>query len=118
MANRDLTKIIEGINNICVNDSTNLSLEDYRQLIYILTREIKSLEMVFNNRLLHIIEVTKERDFSECRDLNISWHCVSREIFITLLISGLPSNYSIPVELLNMSDEELAKNKNLCEYIR
>ena len=75
------------------------------------------LDKMFERRLLHIIEVTRELDFSGCKDVNISWHIVGQDVNVSVLTYQLPSDYVISAKMLNMSDEDLIKNKELCKYI-
>ena len=100
------------------NDLTKFSLADIKMLSYILKTKVTYLDKMFERRFLHIIEIARERDFSECKDMTISWHRVGKEIFVLLTINQLPSDFSISFEMLNMSDEDLVKNKDLCKYIR
>ena len=75
------------------------------------------LDKMFERRLLHIIEVTRELDFSDCEDLNISWHIVGQDVIVSVIIHQLQNDYVISAKMLNMSDEDLIKNKELCKYI-
>lgn len=114
-----VSKLWEAIDNIWAgHDLEDFSLSDIKMLSEILRSKVTYLDMMFERRLLHIIEIARERDFSECDDLTISWHCVGKEIFVLLTINQLPSDFSISFEMLNMSDEDLVKNKDLCKYVR
>lgn len=83
----------------------------------ILKKKVVYLDKMFERRLLHIIEVARELDFSGCSDMVVSWHCVGKEVFVSVSICQLPNEYSIDVKMLNMSDEDLVKNKELCKYV-
>lgn len=72
---------------------------------------------MFERRLLHIIEVARELDFSDCRDIDVSWHYVSKEVYVSVLIDGLSNDYNISVRMLNMSDSELFENREFCKRI-
>lgn len=114
-----VSKLWEAIDNIWVGHNLeDFSLSDIKMLSKILKTKVAYLDRMFERRLLHIIEIARERDFSECDDLTISWHCAGKEIFVLLTINQLPSDYSISFEMLNMSDEDLVQNKDLCRYIR
>lgn len=65
---------------------------------------------MFERRFLHIIEVGRELDFSDCKDIHVSWHCVGKDINVSVLIHQLPNDYSISAKMLNMSDEDLDKD--------
>lgn len=95
----------------------DFSLSDIKMLSQILKRKVPYLNKMFERRLLHIIEVTRELDFSDCKDVNISWHIVGQDVNVSVLTYQLPSDYVISVKMLNMSDEDLIKNKELCKYI-
>ena len=72
---------------------------------------------MFERRFLHIIEVARELDFSDCIDIDVSWHYAGKEVYVSVLIDGLSNDYSISVKMLNMSDEDLIKNKEFCKHI-
>lgn len=47
----------------------------------------------------------------------MSWHIIGQDVTVSILIHQLPSDYVISTKMLNMSDEDLVKNKDLCKYI-
>ena len=95
----------------------DLSLSDIKMLSEILKKKVVYLDKMFERRLLHIIEVARELDFSDCTDMVVSWHCVGREVFVSVSICQLPNEYSIDVKMLNMSDSELFENREFCKRI-
>lgn len=95
----------------------DFSLSDIKMLSQILKRKVPYLNKMFERRILHIIEVTRELDFSDCGDLDISWHIIGQDITVSILIHQLPNDYVISAKMLNMSDEDLIENKELCKYI-
>ena len=95
----------------------DFSLSDIKMLSQILKRKVPYLNKMFEKRILHIIEVTRELDFSDCNDMIVLWHCVGKEVFVSVTIHQLPNDYVVPVQMLNMSDEDLVNNKDLCKYI-
>lgn len=95
----------------------DFSLSDIKMLSQILKRKVPYLNKMFERRILHIIEVTRELDFSDCKDMDMSWHIIGQDITVSILIHQLPNDYVISAKMLNMSDEDLVKNKELCKYI-
>ena len=95
----------------------DFSLSDIKMLSQILKRKVPYLNKMFERRILHIIEVTRELDFSDCKDMDISWHIIGQDITVSILIHQLQSDYVISAKMLNMPDEDLVKNKDLCKYI-
>lgn len=117
--NNAVSKLYNTIDEIYVgHELEDFSLTDIKMLSQILKRKVAYLDKMFERRLLHIIEVVRELDFSDCKDMTISWYCVGKEVFVSLTINQLPSDYSISAKMLNMSDEDLIENKELCKYIR
>lgn len=115
---KSVSKLWEALDNIWVGHNLeDFSLSDIKMLSEILKQKIVYLDNMFERRLLHIVEVTRELDFSGCSDMVVSWHCVGREVFVSVSICQLPNEYSIDVKMLNMSDEDLVKNKELCKYV-
>lgn len=113
-----VSKFLEAFDNIWLgSDLTEFSLSDIRALIYILKKKVIYLNNMFERRLLHIIEVARELDFSDCRDIDVSWHYVSKEVYVSVLIDGLSNDYNISVRMLNMSDSELFENREFCKRI-
>lgn len=113
-----VSKLWEAFDNIWLgSDLTEFSLSDIRALIYILKKKVIYLNNMFERRLLHIIEVARELDFSDCRDIDVSWHYVSKEVYVSVLIDGLSNDYNISVRMLNMSDSELFENREFCKRI-
>ena len=86
-------------------------------LSQILKHKVVYLDKMFERRLLHIIEVVRELDFSDCEDLNISWYIVGQDVIVSVLIHQLPNDYVISAKMLNMSDEDLLRNRDLCKHI-
>lgn len=95
----------------------DFSLSDIKMLSQILKRKVPYLNKVFERRILHIIEVTRELDFSDCKDMDISWHTIGQDVTVSILIHQLPNDYVISAKMLNMSDEDLLENRELCKYI-
>ena len=113
-----VSKLWEAVDNIWVgSDFTEFSLSDIRALTYILKKKLIYLNNMFERRFLHIIEVVRELDFSDCIDIDVSWHYAGKEVYVSVLIDGLSNDYSISVKMLNMSDEDLIKNKEFCKHI-
>ena len=113
-----VSKLHEAIDEILVgHELEDFSLTDIKMLSQILKHKVVYLDKMFERRLLHIIEVTRELDFSDCGDLNISWHIVGQDVIVSVLIHQLPNDYVISAKMLNMSDEDLIKNKDLCKYV-
>lgn len=116
--NSTVSKLYEAMDDILAgHELEDFSLSDIKMLSQILKRKVAYLDKMFERRLLHIIEVTRELDFSNCKNMTVSWNCIGKEIFVSLTINQLPSDYSISAKMLNMSDEDLIKNKDLCKYI-
>lgn len=112
-----VSKLWEAVDNIWVgSDFTEFSLSDIRALTYILKKKLIYLNNMFERRFLHIIEVARELDFSDCIDIDVSWHYAGKEVYVSVLIDGLSNDYSISVKMLNMSDEDLIKNKEFCKH--
>lgn len=115
---KTVSKLWEAIDDIWVGHNLeDFSLSDIKMLSEILKKKVVYLDKMFERRLLHIIEVARELDSSGCSDMVVSWHCVGKEVFVSVSICQLPNEYSIDVKMLNMSDEDLVKNKELCKYV-
>ena len=113
-----VSKLWEAIDDIWVGHNLeDFSLSDIKMLSDILNKKVVYLDNMFKRRLLHIIEVARELDFSDCKDIHVSWHRVGKDINVSVLIHQLPNDYSISAKMLNMSDEDLVNNKDLCKYI-
>lgn len=113
-----VSKLHEAIDEICVgHELEDFSLSEIKMLSQILKRKIIYLDKMFERRLLHIIEVVRELDFSDCEDLNISWYIVGQDVIVSVLIHQLPNDYVISAKMLNMSDEDLLRNRDLCKHI-
>lgn len=113
-----VSELWESMDEVLVeHELEDFSLSEIKMLSQILKRKVIYLDKMFERRLLHIIEVTRELDFSGCKDVNISWHIVGQDVNVSVLTYQLPSDYVISVKMLNMSDEDLIKNKELCKYI-
>lgn len=115
---RLVSKLWEAIDNIWAGHNLeDFSLSDIKMLSQILENKIIYLNKMFDRRLLHIIEVTRELDFSDCADIHVLWHVVGKDVNVSVIIHQLQNDYVIPAKLLNMSDEELIKNKDFCKRI-
>ena len=113
-----VSELWESMDEVLVeHELEDFSLSEIKMLSQILKRKVIYLDKMFERRLLHIIEVTRELDFSGCKDVNISWHIVGQDVNVSVLTYQLPSDYVISAKMLNMSDEDLIKNKELCKYI-
>ena len=116
--NSVVSKLHEAIDEICVgHELEDFSLTDIKMLSQILKHKVVYLDKMFERRLLHIIEVVRELDFSDCEDLNISWYIVGQDVIVSVLIHQLPNDYVISAKMLNMSDEDLLRNRDLCKHI-
>lgn len=113
-----VSKLHEAIDEICVgHELEDFSLSDIKMLSQILKHKVMYLDKMFERRLLYIIEVTRELDFSDCEDLNISWYIVGQDVIVSVLIHQLPNDYVVSAKMLNMSDEDLLRNRDLCKHI-
>ena len=113
-----VSKLHDAIDEIYVgHELEDFSLSDIKMLSQILKRKVVYLDKMFERRLLHIIEVARELDFSDCEDLNISWHIVGQDVIVSVLIHQLSNDYVISAKMLNMSDEDLLRNRDLCKHI-
>lgn len=113
-----VSKLWEAIDNIWAGHNLeDFSLSDIKMLSEILKKKVVYLDKMFERRLLHIIEVARELDFSDCTDMVVSWHWVGREVFVSVSICQLPNEYSIDVKMLNMPDSELFENREFCKHI-
>lgn len=113
-----VSKLWEAIDDIWVGHNLeDFSLSDIKMLSEILKKKVVYLNNMFERRFLHIIEVARELDFSDCIDIDVSWHYAGKEVYVSVLIDGLSNDYSISVKMLNMSDEDLIKNKEFCKHI-
>lgn len=113
-----VSKLWEAVDNIWAGHNLeDFSLSDIKMLSQILENKIIYLNKMFDRRLLHIIGVTRELDFSDCTDMVVSWHFVGREVFVSVSICQLPNEYSIDVKMLNMPDSEIFENREFCKRI-
>ena len=113
-----VSKLHDAIDEIYIgHELEDFSLSEIKMLSQILKRKVIYLDKMFERRLLHIIEVARELDFSNCEDLNISWHIVGQDVIVSVLIHQLPNDYVISAKMLNMSDEDLLRNRDLCKHI-
>lgn len=113
-----VSKLWEAIDDIWVGHNLeDFSLSDIKMLSEILKKKVVYLDKMFERRLLHIIEVARELDFSDCEDINVSWHVVGKDVNISVIIHQLQNDYVIPAKLLNMSDSELFENREFCKRI-
>lgn len=113
-----VSKLWEAIDNIWAGHNLeDFSLSDIKMLSEILENKIIYLNKMFDRRLLHIIEVTRELDFSGCADIHVLWHVVGKDVNVSVIIHQLQNDYVIPAKLLNMSDSELFENREFCKRI-
>lgn len=113
-----VSKLWEAIDNIWAGHNLeDFSLSDIKMLSEILENKIIYLNKRFDRRLLHIIEVTRELDFSDCADMHVLWHVVGKDVNVSVIIHQLQNDYVIPAKLLNMSDSELFENREFCKRI-
>lgn len=113
-----VSKLWEAIDDIWVSHNLeDFSLSDIKMLSQILGNKIIYLNKMFDRRLLHIIEVTRELDFSDCADIHVLWHVVGKDVNVSVIIHQLQNDYVIPAKLLNMSDSELFENREFCKRI-
>ena len=109
---KTVSKLWEAIDDIWVSHNLeDFSLLDIKMLSQILENKIIYLNKMFDRRLLHIIEVTRELDFSDCADIHVLWHVVGKDVNVSVIIHQLQDDYVIPAKLLNMSDSELFENR-------
>ena len=115
---KTVSKLWEAIDDILVGHNLeDFSLSDIKMLSQILENKIIYLNNMFDRRLLHIIEVTRELDFSDCADIHVLWHVVGKDVNVSVIIHQLQNDYVIPAKLLNMSDSELFENREFCKRI-
>lgn len=113
-----VSKLWEAVDNIWVGHNLeDFLLSDIKMLSEILTKKVVYLDKMFERRLLHIIEVTRELDFSDCVDIHVLWHVVGKDVNVSVVIHQLQNDYVIPAKLLNMSDSELFENREFCKRI-
>lgn len=113
-----VSKLWEAIDDIWAGHNLeDFSLSDIKMLSQILENKIIYLNNMFDRRLLHIIEVARELDFSDCADLHVLWHVVGKDVNVSVIIHQLQNDYVIPAKLLNMSDNELFENREFCKRI-
>ena len=113
-----VSKLWEAIDDIWAGHNLeDFSLSDIKMLSQILENKIIYLNKMFDRRLLHIIEVTRELDFSDCADIHVLWHVVGKDVNVSVIIHQLQNDYVIPAKLLNMSDSELFENREFCKRI-
>ena len=113
-----VSKLWEAIDDIWVgHDLKDFSLSDIKMLSEILKNKIIYLNNMFDRRLLHIIEVARELDFSDCADLHVLWHVVGKDVNVSVIIHQLQNDYVISAKMLNMSDSELFENREFCKRI-
>lgn len=115
---KTVSKLWESIDDIWVGHNLeDFSLSDIKMLSEILKKKVVYLDKMFERRLLHIIEVTRELDFSDCADIHVLWHVVGKDVNVSVIIHQLQNDYVIPAKLLNMSDSELFENREFCKRI-
>lgn len=113
-----VSKLWEAVDDIWAGHNLeDFSLSDIKMLSQILENKILYLNNMFDRRLLHIIEVARELDFSDCADLHVLWHVVGKDVNVSVIIHQLQNDYVIPAKLLNMSDSELFENREFCKRI-
>lgn len=115
---KTVSKLWEAIDDIWVGHNLeDFSLSDIKMLSEILKKKVVYLDKMFERRLLHIIEVARGLDFSDCADLHVLWHVVGKDVNVSVIIHQLQNDYVIPAKLLNMSDSELFENREFCKRI-
>lgn len=113
-----VSKLWEVIDDIWAGHNLeDFSLSDIKMLSQILENKIIYLNNMFDRRLLHIIEVARELDFSNCADLHVLWHVVGKDVNVSVIIHQLQNDYVISAKMLNMSDSELFENREFCKRI-
>lgn len=113
-----VSKLWEAIDDIWVGHNLeDFSLSDIKMLSQILENKIIYLNNMFDRRLLHIIEVARELDFSDCADLHVLWHVVGKDVNVSVIIHQLQNDYVISAKMLNMSDSELFENREFCKRV-
>lgn len=113
-----VSKLWEALDDIWAGHNLeDFSLSDIKMLSEILENKVIYLNNMFDRRLLHIIEVARELDFSDCADLHVLWHVVGKDVNVSVIIHKLQNDYVIPAKLLNMSDSELFENREFCKRI-
>lgn len=113
-----VSELLESMDEVLVeHELEDFSLSEIKMLSQILKRKVIYLDKMFERRLLHIIEVTRELDFSGCKDVNISWHIVGQDVNVSVIIHQLQNDYVISAKMLNMSDSELFENREFCKRI-
>ena len=113
-----VSKLWEALDDIWAGHNLeDFSLSDIKMLSKILENKIIYLNKMFDRRLLHIIEVTRELDFSDCADIHVLWHVVGKDVNVSVIIHQLQDDYVILAKLLNMSDSELFENREFCKRI-
>lgn len=113
-----VSKLWEALDDIWAGHNLeDFSLSDIKMLSEILENKVIYLNNMFDRRLLHIIEVARELDFSDCADLHVLWHVVGKDVNVSVIIHQLQNDYVIPAKLLNMSDSELFENREFCKRI-
>ena len=115
---KTVSKLWEAIDDIWAGHNLeDFSLSDIKMLSQILENKIIYLNNMFDRRLLHIIEVARELDFSDCADLHVLWHVVGKDVNVSVIIHQLQNDYVISAKMLNMSDSELFENREFCKRI-
>lgn len=115
---KTVSKLWEAIDDIWVGHNLeDFSLSDIKMLSQILENKVIYLNKMFERRLLHIIEVARELDFSNCADLHVLWHVVGKDVNVSVIIHQLQNDYVISAKMLNMSDSELFENREFCKRI-
>ena len=113
-----VSKLWEAVDNIWAGHNLeDFSLSDIKMLSQILENKIIYLNNMFDRRLLHIIEVARELDFSDCADLHVLWHVVGKDVNVSVIIHQLQNDYVISAKMLNMSDSELFENREFCKRV-
>ena len=82
-----VSELYETIDKICTeHELEDFSLSDIKMLSQILKSKVPYLNKIFERRLLHIIEVTRELDFSDCKDIDMPWHIIGQDVTVSILI--------------------------------
>ena len=110
----NLENLSGAIDWITKEDYTNYSKANIVSLINHLSYDVARLTASFKVRLLHIIEVVHNTEIDTERIANIDWYCVYKTIYMTIsYCTGMHFRYTIDTKLLNATDENIVKNKDL-----
>lgn len=110
----NLENLSGAIDWITKEDYTNYSKANIVSLINHLSYDVARLTASFKVRLLHIIEVAHNTEIDTEKVANIDWYRVYKTIYVTIsYCTGMHFRYTIDTKLLNATDEDIVKNKDL-----